>query len=75
MSAKAKPIDRLMEAMDECARARGEPNYTMGYRAAKGEPEESLLYDKEKRQWQYCDLVEKRFRRKALRILREARND
>ena len=70
---KAKPIDRLMAAMDDCARARAEANWTNGYRASKqGDPtEESRLYEKEQQQWAACERVEKRFRRVAMRLLRE----
>lgn len=67
------PIVRLMAAMDRCAVAQGEANWTNGYRAAKGSPEEARLYAKEVRQWGRVTIEQRNFRRLALRLLREAR--
>jgi len=74
---KAKPIDRLVMAMDACAVARGEAQFTHGYRArfaatSTDEAEERRLYAKEQAQWADAERVEKRFRRLALAVLREA---
>lgn len=78
MPKKQKPIDALMDAMDRCAMARGEATWTNGYRTASGKliamSEDARLNDKEARQWEYVDSVEKGFRRLALRLLREARD-
>lgn len=63
------PVQRLMAAMDECAIARGEANWTNGYRTGKGGAAEHL-YDKERAQWQKCDEVERKFRNLAARLLR-----
>lgn len=74
-----KPIDRLLTAMDRCAVARGEANWTNGYRAAKEAfqtgnltEEHQRLHAKEGRQWQHVDRVEQAFRKLAQRVLREA---
>lgn len=80
MRKKLTPIERLMVAMDACACARGEAQWTNGYRAAKGNegrvltPEQARLWDKEQRQWRYVGSVENTFRRIVQRLLREARN-
>ena len=58
MRKKLTPIQRLMAAMDECAIARGEANWTNGYRTGRGGSAEHL-YDKERAQWQKCDEVER----------------
>lgn len=76
MSAKKPtPVERLMAAMDRCALARGEAQWTNGYRTAKGgrHPDEARLYEKEQRQWQAVGHSEQAFRRLASRLLREAR--
>lgn len=73
MSAKPKPIDRLMAAMSRYALARGDALWTQGYRAAKGEPNESQLYAKEMRQWDAAGRAESAFRKLALRLLRDAK--
>lgn len=75
---KAKPIDVLMREMDACAIARGEAQWTNGYRVAKGalidsQPEGARLYAKERDQWGTVEHAEKRFRRIALRVLAEVR--
>ena len=67
-----KPIDRLVAAMQRVAGAQGDAQWTQGYRAAKGEPGESRLYDKEMRQWEDVGRASKTFRRVAMRLLREA---
>ena len=72
MRIKPKPIDRLLAAMDRCAVARGEAQWTHGYRAAKGEPTASELWAKEQAQWKRVDETERAFRRVAVRLLREA---
>jgi hypothetical protein len=69
---KSKPIERLMEAMDDCARARGETMYTLGWRSAKGEPVSSSLFEKQRAHWRDVTKVESSFRRLAMRLLREA---
>lgn len=68
------PIARLMAAMDRCAIARGEAQWTNGYRAAKGGAEEARLHPKEQRQWQNVERTEAAFRRLAARLLRAARH-
>lgn len=79
MRPKPKPIDRLMEAMDRCAIARGEAQWTHGYRTAVfasrpsvGESEADRLWERERRQFAYCGRAERAFRRLAMRLLREA---
>jgi tetratricopeptide (TPR) repeat protein len=37
-------VRRLVEAMDLCAVTRGEAQYTMGYRAAKNDPDDGELH-------------------------------
>jgi hypothetical protein len=77
MSRKQKPpIERLVAAMDLCAGARGEAQWTNGYRTGAvgvGSLESERLYAKEQRQWAYVDVADKKFRRLAARLLREAR--
>jgi hypothetical protein len=73
---KQKPIDRLMAAMDACAIARGEAQWTLGYRTrfealAHDKLEADRLCAKNLRQWQDVERVERKFRRLALRLLRE----
>lgn len=77
---RRKPIERLMAAMDRCALARGEVQWTHGYRTAKGahkalllaaSPEDRELYLKEQRQWKEVDRAEKAYKRLALQILNE----
>jgi hypothetical protein len=67
-----KPLDRLMMAVGECARVRGEILWTNGYRTGKGEPESSRLYAQERGQWRAYDDALTAFRRLAMRLLREA---
>jgi hypothetical protein len=74
MSKKLKPIERLMVAMDRCALARGEAQWTNGYRAAAAGTEEARLYPREQAQWAVVEQEERKFRRLALRLLREARH-
>jgi hypothetical protein len=67
-----------MGAMDECAIARGEAQWTNGYRAAMGgthaaTPEDERLYEKEQAAWKVVGQREAAFRRLAQRIIREAR--
>lgn len=78
MAKKTKPIDALMEAMTLCGVARADANWTNGYRAAL-EPrlskvEADRLYAKEIRQYAHVEIVEARFRRLALRLLRDAKS-
>jgi hypothetical protein len=66
-----------MREMDACAIARGEAQWTNGYRAAKGAlidttPEGARLYAKEMDQWNTVSHVERRFYRLALKALRDA---
>ena len=70
------PVQRLVAAMDACALARSEAQWTNGYRAAAGakHPDEARLYAKEQRQWQHVARAERRFRRLAQRLIREARD-
>lgn len=71
-------IERLMAAMDACAIARGEAQWTNGYRAAAfagaidNTPEGERLYQKEQAQWREVGRRERAFRRLAQRLLREA---
>lgn len=67
------PADRLHDAMDRCAMARGEAQYTFGYRAASYEATQDKLWDKERKQWQDVDRAEAAFRRVVQSVLREAR--
>lgn len=75
---KQKPIDRLMAAMDACAIARGEAQWTNGYRTAYvkakdyKEPEADRLYAKQELQLVRAAVSEIKFRRLALRLLRES---
>jgi len=73
MSTRRQQIDRLIKSMDRCAVARGEAQWTNGYRAAKGKPEEANLYAKEVRQWDRVRDAEANFRRVAQNVLRQAR--
>jgi hypothetical protein len=66
-------VERLMAAMDRCAIARGEAQWTNGYRAAKGGAEEARLHPKEQLQWEEVGRQEAAFRRLAARLLRSAR--
>jgi hypothetical protein len=70
----ARPIDRLMAAMDRCAVARGEAQWTNGYRTGtlKG-GEQDRLWPKEQAQFREVESAEKNFRRLAMRLLRGAR--
>jgi hypothetical protein len=76
---KQKSIDLLMLAMDACAVARGEAQWTQGYRTKMlsngnySASDEASLYRKEQEQWRTVERFEKKFRRLALRILREHR--
>ena len=78
MSARKRvsPAERLRAAMDRCAVARGEAQWTNGYRAAKepmlSQAEADRLYAKEQAQWKEVERVQNAFRRLALRVLREA---
>lgn len=81
MAEKLTPIEKLMQYMDACARARGEASFTQGYRAlyengsldtAHNDAEAKRLYEKEQNQWKYCAVVEARFRRYAQHLLRKA---
>jgi hypothetical protein len=67
------PIERLMNAMDDCAIARGGAMYINGLRA--GNPNDPKLLQEEMERWRVMDRAEARFRRVALRVLREARAD
>jgi len=77
MPERLKPIDKLMAAMDRCAIARGEAQWTHGYRTGivKTDPTQGdRLWERERAQWEKCGAVENRFRRLAKRLLREARD-
>jgi hypothetical protein len=61
---------------DACAIARGEAQWTLGYRTrfealAHDKLEADRLCAKNLRQWQDVERVERKFRRLALRLLRE----
>lgn len=65
-----------MAAMGRCVLARGEANWTNGYRAAmalRDPAEESRLYAKEQLQWKRVGDAEKAFKRLAQRLLRAER--
>lgn len=66
-------IERLVAAMDRCAVARGEAQWTNGYRTGKGETDgaRKLLFSKEMRQWSEVESAERNFRRVAQRLFRE----
>jgi hypothetical protein len=70
---QASPLKQLVAAMDRCAVARGEAQWTNGYRAAKGGAEELRLHDKEMGQWLRVDRADAAFRRLAARLLRAER--
>jgi hypothetical protein len=67
------PAHRLVAAMTLCAVARGEAQWTNGYRAAGGSAEEKRLYAKEVGQWKAVDRTDAAFRRLAARLLRAER--
>jgi hypothetical protein len=79
MVEKLTPVQKLMQYMDACARARAEASYTQGYRSLyetrpmNEQPDAARLYQKEQEQWKYCGVVEARFRTGAQRLLHEAR--
>jgi hypothetical protein len=77
-SKKPTPVERLVAAMDRCAVARGEAQWTNGYRAgrlAMDHAESDRLYSKEMFQWKAVVNAERAFRRLAQRIIAEARRD
>lgn len=70
----------LLDAADRMAVARGEAQWTNGYRAAKetfqvgtGTVEHERLYEKEQAQWEIVGRVEGRARRVFMAVLRDAR--
>lgn len=73
------PIIRLVQAMDRCAVARGEAQWTNGYRAAyearlnTSSIESDRLYAKEMQQWKAVTKAEKAFTRLAQRVIRGSR--
>ena len=72
---KKTPVERLMEAMDGCAVARGEAQWMNGYRTAlrKSNPAEAeRLWAKEQTRWKIVDEAERAYRRLAQRVIREA---
>lgn len=71
---KATPLERLMAAMDRCAIARGEAQYTSGYRSASGVEVQDRMWARQQAQWKVVDDAEAKFRRLAQRLLREARD-
>lgn len=81
MRPKLTSIERLMLAMDRCALARAQAQWTNGYRAARdgADPafregsEGARMWAEEQAQWKAVDRVERQFRRTAARLLREAR--
>lgn len=76
---KPTPIERLVAAMERCARNKGEAQWTNGYRTAYSQDakrhaaEETRLYNKEMAQWTLVAEAQAAFRLLALRLLREAR--
>ena len=68
---RALLVERLVDSMDMCAVARGEAQWTNGYRAAKGEAAEPHLYEKEKDWFREVGRRERRFRNLAKRALLE----
>lgn len=77
MSRKDMLLERILAAADRMAVARGEAQWTNGYRAAThvNPVEEKRLYDKEQAQWKYVGRVEGRARKAFLSVLREARRE
>lgn len=73
---KLKPIDRLVAAMDRVTFSQGAAEWTNGYRAGKGTSvqteEGNRLFEKEMAQWKAAGHDTDRFRRLALKLLREA---
>lgn len=70
------PIQRLVAAMDRCAIARAEAQWTNGYRTgiARSNPrEEARLHSKEMLQWKAVDKADAAFQRLAQTVLRTAR--
>lgn len=71
---KRSPIDRLMAAMGRCAWARGESEFVAGMRTQLpqgGEDDNAWLRERAMRK--ISEDEERRFRRTALKILREVR--
>ena len=62
---------RLLNAMDACAIARGEAQWTNGYRAATSQFERDRMHVKELHQWQHFEKMEAKFKRLAQRLMRE----
>ena len=73
MSRKPSDLDRLIAAMDRCAVARGEAQWTNGYRTAARPAEQDRLHPKEIQQWKAVEQAEKNFRKLASSLLRRAR--
>lgn len=73
------PVQRLVAAMDRCAVARGEAQWTHGYRSRfEATPnhdtaEADRLAERNMKQWVMVDAAERNFQRLAARLLREAR--
>ena len=67
------PTARLMAAMDRCAKAHGEAQWTNGYRAGAQSDlhaDGNRLYKKEVAQWQSSYRADAAFRRLAQRLTR-----
>lgn len=73
---KPTPTECLMAAMDRCATARGEAQWTNGYRAGAQsdfDVDGLRLHGKEMEQWQGVERAEAAFRRLAQRLTRGSR--
>jgi len=80
--ADKRPLELLMEAMNLAAVARGEAQWTNGYRAAyeawasknahgtKAKAEIERLHEKEVHQWKHVEDCEFRFKRIAVSVMR-----
>lgn len=75
----AKARERLRAAIDVACVARGEGQWTNGYRAARrscgaeSEAEDECLYQKEQAQWKFCGVAEKRVDRAMAAYVRAIR--
>lgn len=66
------PVERLVEAMELCAFARGEAQWINGYRAGRPQ-QEAEYYHREREWWGKVEREERNFRRLAAKLTREAR--
>ncbi len=68
-----KARERLRQAVDVTCIARGEAQWTHGYRVGSGKGDDPTLYDKEQAQWAACDRVEKKLERAITAYARAVR--